>query len=132
MEIAVVPTFVIAQGRAVLDKLEAANAAKFAKRVDKSSSTSTSTAEDAPKLVDDALLYCLKKLVSASPVMLFMKRNPTEPKCGCSRQMVALLNEKKIQFGTFDITSFIRPLFSLFLRTLTAIWRSPNVLFDLV
>ncbi|KAG3091726.1 Monothiol glutaredoxin-S17 [Phytophthora idaei] len=109
-QIAVVPTFVIAQGRAVLDKLEGANVAELAKRVDvlsksvaKSSSTSTSTAEEAPKPLDDALQYRLKKLISASPVMLFMKGNPTEPKCGFSRQIVALLNEEKVQFGTFDI-----------------------------
>ncbi|KAG7391772.1 monothiol glutaredoxin grx4 [Phytophthora boehmeriae] len=116
-QIAVVPTFVIAQGRAVLDKLEGANVAELAKRVDvlsksvaKTSSSSngssaatSSTAEDAPKPLDEALQYRLKKLISASPVMLFMKGNPTEPKCGFSRQMVALLNEEKIQFGTFDI-----------------------------
>lgn len=35
--------------------------------------------------------------------MLFMKGNPTDPKCGFSRQMVALLNEENIQYGTFDI-----------------------------
>jgi Grx4 family monothiol glutaredoxin len=35
--------------------------------------------------------------------MLFMKGSPTEPKCGFSRQVVALLNDAKIQFGTFDI-----------------------------
>ncbi|OWZ01543.1 Grx4 family monothiol glutaredoxin [Phytophthora megakarya] len=106
-QIAVVPTFVIAQGRAVLDKLEGANVAELAKRVDvlsKSVAKNTSTtSEDAPKPLDDALQYRLKKLISASPVMLFMKGNPTEPKCGFSRQMVALLNEDKIQFGTFDI-----------------------------
>ncbi|KAL3671113.1 hypothetical protein V7S43_004295 [Phytophthora oleae] len=111
-EIAVVPTFVISQGRAVLDKLEGANVAELAKRVDvlsksvaKSSGTSASTptAEESPKPLEEALQYRLKKLISASPVMLFMKGNPTEPKCGFSRQIVALLNEEKIQFGTFDI-----------------------------
>lgn len=35
--------------------------------------------------------------------MLFMKGNPSDPKCGFSRQMVALLNEDNIQYGTFDI-----------------------------
>ncbi|POM63335.1 Glutaredoxin [Phytophthora palmivora] len=107
-EIAVVPTFVIAQGRAVLDKLEGANVAELAKRVDVLSksvakSSSAATADETPKPLDDALQYRLKKLINASPVMLFMKGNPTEPKCGFSRQMVALLNEDKIQFGTFDI-----------------------------
>ena len=35
--------------------------------------------------------------------MLFMKGTPDEPRCGFSRQAVALLNEEKIQFDTFDI-----------------------------
>lgn len=35
--------------------------------------------------------------------MLFMKGNPSDPKCGFSRQVVALLNEENIQYGTFDI-----------------------------
>ncbi|GMG15598.1 unnamed protein product [Phytophthora fragariaefolia] len=110
-QIAVVPTFVVAQGRAVLDKLEGANVAELAKRVDvlsksvakRSGAGAAAGAEDAPKPLDEALQYRLKKLISASPVMLFMKGNPTEPKCGFSRQMLALLNEDKIQFGTFDI-----------------------------
>ncbi|KAE9353552.1 Monothiol glutaredoxin-S17 [Phytophthora fragariae] len=108
-QIAVVPTFVVSQGRAVLDKLEGANVAELAKRVDvlsksvQAKSSSSSASEDAPKPLDEALQYRLKKLISASPVMLFMKGNPTEPKCGFSRQLVALLNDDKIQFGTFDI-----------------------------
>ncbi|KAE9044991.1 Monothiol glutaredoxin-S17 [Phytophthora rubi] len=108
-QIAVVPTFVVSQGRAVLDKLEGANVAELAKRVDvlsksvQAKSSSSSASEDAPKPLDEALQYRLKKLISASPVMLFMKGNPTEPKCGFSLQLVALLNDDKIQFGTFDI-----------------------------
>ncbi|RLN96747.1 hypothetical protein BBJ28_00014206 [Nothophytophthora sp. Chile5] len=111
-EIAVVPTFVILQGGSVLDKLEGANVAELAKRVDVLSKSvakkaageaSASTEDKAPKPLADALEYRLKKLINASSVMLFMKGNPTEPKCGFSRQMVALLNEEKIQFGTFDI-----------------------------
>jgi glutaredoxin-related protein len=46
---------------------------------------------------------CVDDGCSASPVMLFMKGNPTDPKCGFSRQIVALLNEENIQYGTFDI-----------------------------
>lgn len=108
-EIAVVPTFVIAQGRSVLEKLEGANVAELAKHVDKLSksvpptSPATSAATESSKALDETLVYRLKKLITASPVMLFMKGNPTEPKCGFSRQIVALLDAEKIQFGTFDI-----------------------------
>ena len=53
--------------------------------------------------MDEALEYRLKKLISASPVMLFMKGNPSEPKCGFSRQAIEMLNAENIQYGTFDI-----------------------------
>ncbi|CEG37520.1 grx4 family monothiol glutaredoxin [Plasmopara halstedii] len=108
-QIEVVPTFVIAQGRSVLDKLENANVADLAKRVDVLSksvvqnSTLAATTKEPAKALDEALQYRLQKLISASPVMLFMKGNPSEPKCGFSRQIVALLNDEKIQFGSFDI-----------------------------
>ena len=45
----------------------------------------------------------LSKLISAAPVMLFMKGTVAAPKCKFSRQMVELLNEESIQFSTFDI-----------------------------
>ncbi len=38
-------------------------------------------------------------------VMLFMKGNPSAPKCGFSRQTVGLLREKGIEFAWFDILS---------------------------
>ena len=34
----------------------------------------------------------LKKLTSQSKIMLFMKGHPNEPKCGFSRQTIAILN----------------------------------------
>lgn len=45
----------------------------------------------------------LTKLVSAAPVMLFMKGTPAAPSCGFSRQLVALLREHQVRFGFFDI-----------------------------
>ncbi|GLD97240.1 hypothetical protein PINS_up022078 [Pythium insidiosum] len=118
-QIAVVPTFVVAQGKSVLEKLEGANVAELAKRVDVLSKSlakkasessnaaaaakSSSGASETAAPVDAALEYRLKKLINASPVMLFMKGSPSEPKCGFSRQIVALLNAENIQFGTFDI-----------------------------
>jgi glutaredoxin-related protein len=38
-------------------------------------------------------------------VMLFMKGNPSSPKCGFSRQTVGLLREKGVEFAWFDILS---------------------------
>merc|ERR1712179_404327 len=45
----------------------------------------------------------LKSLTHQAPVMVFMKGNPSEPKCGFSRQLMTILEETKVSFSTFDI-----------------------------
>lgn len=50
-----------------------------------------------------ALFERLAGLVAQSPVMVFIKGTPEEPKCGFSRKMVALLNSTGIPYGSFDI-----------------------------
>ncbi|PHH58868.1 hypothetical protein CDD80_1942 [Ophiocordyceps camponoti-rufipedis] len=45
----------------------------------------------------------LKDLVNAAPVMLFMKGTPSSPQCGFSRQVVAILREKSVKYGFFNI-----------------------------
>ncbi|KAM7529996.1 hypothetical protein LguiB_033406 [Lonicera macranthoides] len=47
----------------------------------------------------------LKKLITSSPVMLFMKGNADYPKCGFSSKVVEALKEEGVEFGTFDILS---------------------------
>jgi glutaredoxin-related protein len=42
---------------------------------------------------DDSISQKLKALINQSKVMLFMKGNAREPKCGFSRQIVEFLNE---------------------------------------
>lgn len=45
----------------------------------------------------------LKSLINRAPVMLFMKGNPSQPRCGFSRSIVGLLQEEGIEFDSFDI-----------------------------
>lgn len=45
----------------------------------------------------------LKSLVSAAPVMLFMKGTPSVPQCGFSKQVVGLLRERGVRYGFFNI-----------------------------
>ncbi|CAN0471970.1 unnamed protein product, partial [Hapterophycus canaliculatus] len=45
----------------------------------------------------------LKSLISASPIVLFMKGTPDSPECGFSRTAVGLLRDEGVEFGTFDI-----------------------------
>lgn len=47
----------------------------------------------------------LKNLMNSHKIMLFMKGNPTEPRCGFSKTTVALLAEYSPDYKTFDILS---------------------------
>jgi len=61
------------------------------------------SAPDAAAQDADALRARLTALVRRAPVMLFMKGTPEAPRCGFSRQAVALLRGEAIPFDTFDI-----------------------------
>lgn len=45
----------------------------------------------------------LKKLINKASVMLFMKGNPEQPKCGFSKSMCEILTETRVEYNTFDI-----------------------------
>ncbi|KAL2455311.1 Monothiol glutaredoxin-S17 [Forsythia ovata] len=45
----------------------------------------------------------LEQLVNSSPVMLFMKGKPDDPRCGFSSKVVNALKEEGVDFGSFDI-----------------------------
>lgn len=47
----------------------------------------------------------LEQLVKEHPIMLFMKGNPNEPRCGFSRKVVQALKEEGLEYGSFDILS---------------------------
>ncbi|KAF2397567.1 glutaredoxin [Trichodelitschia bisporula] len=51
----------------------------------------------------EELFKRLEGLVKAAPVMLFMKGSPSAPQCGFSRRTVALLRERSIRYGFFNI-----------------------------
>ncbi|KAG2172294.1 hypothetical protein INT43_004836 [Umbelopsis isabellina] len=60
-------------------------------------------AEMVPKEKD--LSSRLQELIEKQPVMVFIKGTPQEPRCGFSRQMVGLLNDRHVKYGHFDILS---------------------------
>ncbi|KAF0931002.1 hypothetical protein E2562_038563 [Oryza meyeriana var. granulata] len=47
----------------------------------------------------------LESLINSSPVMVFIKGTPEEPKCGFSGKLVHILKQEKIPFSSFDILS---------------------------
>lgn len=59
--------------------------------------------ESDPAKAKEELFKRLGELVKAAPVMLFMKGTPSAPQCGFSRQLVALLRERSVKYGFFNI-----------------------------
>ncbi|XP_071763257.1 glutaredoxin 3 [Centroberyx gerrardi] len=102
-EIASVPTFLFFKGGQKVDRLDGAHAPELSKIVQRLAvAGGPARGESSPT---EDLNQRLKKLINAAPCMLFMKGSPQEPRCGFSRQIVALLKEHNIQFSSFDILS---------------------------
>lgn len=106
--VAVVPTFYATNNDILVGQVEGANPAELSKLVKslvvvEGSTTSVSVVEDVEPAVD--LNTRLDGLIRTAPVMLFMKGNPSEPRCGFSRKIVELLQSNDVIFSTFDILS---------------------------
>ncbi|XP_068616490.1 glutaredoxin 3 [Brachionichthys hirsutus] len=99
-----VPTFLFFKGGQKVDRLDGARAPELDKMVQRLEVTgSPGGSTESTKTTD--LNQRLKKLINAAPCMLFMKGSSQEPRCGFSRQLVALLKEHNVQFSSFDILS---------------------------
>jgi hypothetical protein len=48
---------------------------------------------------------CFKALTTQAPVVLFMKGDREEPRCGFSKKVVAAIQNTGVAFETFDILS---------------------------
>ncbi|XP_060562098.1 glutaredoxin-3-like [Ruditapes philippinarum] len=101
--ISAVPTFIFIKNGNTIGRLDGANAAELTKKVKLLSSESTVSIPDIPNPPKQDLNTRLKQLINSEDVMLFMKGNPEQPKCGFSRQIVQILNDAKVKFGSFDI-----------------------------
>ncbi|XP_018555380.1 glutaredoxin 3 [Lates calcarifer] len=102
-EISSVPTFVFFKGGEKVDRLDGAHVPELTKKVQRLAVTGSPGGAAENSATD--LNQRLKKLINAAPCMLFMKGSAQEPRCGFSRQIVALLKEHNIQFSSFDILS---------------------------
>mmetsp|Transcript_1966 Transcript_1966/g.4746 ORF Transcript_1966/g.4746 Transcript_1966/m.4746 type:complete len:363 (-) Transcript_1966:28-1116(-) len=65
--------------------------------------TSREQEHDTAPHVQQSLNDRLKSLINSSPIVIFQKGTPTEPKCGFSRQAIEMLNDANVSFGYFNI-----------------------------
>ena len=47
----------------------------------------------------------IEELIQSTPIFVFMKRNKLMPQCGCSNNVVQILNSLGMSFDTFDVLS---------------------------
>jgi Grx4 family monothiol glutaredoxin len=107
-EITAVPTFcLIFQGKVVDRIVGGDDAATVTTAVQRLSAMQPNGLSTTNPLVPppETLPQRLDRLIRSSPVMIFIKGTPTQPKCGFSRQVVHLLHDEDIPFASFDILS---------------------------
>ncbi|VAH16882.1 unnamed protein product [Triticum turgidum subsp. durum] len=122
-----VPYFVFCKEGKPVDTLEGANPASLANKVAKLAGPANVAESAAPASLgvaagpavlekvqemarqngssasESTLKKRLEQLVNSHPVILFMKGNPEEPRCGFSRKVVDILKQEGVEFGSFDI-----------------------------
>ncbi|KAF3327893.1 monothiol glutaredoxin-S11 [Carex littledalei] len=116
--VAAVPFFAFCKDGKTVETLEGANPSSLAEKVAKIAGPTVieepkekvnieilSRSEDPSGGLNSALKSHLEKLINSTPVFLFMKGSPEEPKCKFSRKVVGILKDEGISFGSFDILS---------------------------
>lgn len=98
-QIEAVPTVLFIQNGKAIDRIDGVDIAALTVKcktfVDTNQSGNSDNAAD--------LNERLKALISRSKVMIFMKGDRNTPRCGFSKQLIAILNETNIPYDTFDI-----------------------------
>jgi len=102
-EIVAVPTVLLFRDGKAIDRVDGVNAAELTKKVKSHAGNNPLNLPTKISTEPEDLDAKLKRLINAHKCMLFMKGHPDEPKCGFSRQTVAILNGIDAEYGTFDI-----------------------------
>lgn len=82
--VSAVPTVIIFKEGKPYETVNGANAAELTSKLGKLVGAAGKSLEDR-----------LKALINQSPVVVFMKGNPQQPRCGFSKTLMALLGETK-------------------------------------
>ncbi|HEX2392844.1 MAG TPA: Grx4 family monothiol glutaredoxin [Solirubrobacterales bacterium] len=61
-------------------------------------------------MADPELKSKVEELISANPVLLFMKGTPDMPRCGFSMRVVQVLDQVDVEYGAIDVLPALQPL----------------------
>ncbi|XP_075976438.1 glutaredoxin 3 [Anticarsia gemmatalis] len=93
-----VPTVILFKNGTQVDRVDGADAAQISSKV-KSHSSVKPASGDAPQKLEDRL----KALINRHKVMVFMKGNRDQPRCGFSKTLIQIINSTGVEYDTFDI-----------------------------
>lgn len=95
-QIDAVPTVIFFQAGKAVDRIDGVDIAALTAKCKKLAGSSSSSSKEA---LEDRL----KALINRANVMIFMKGDRDTPRCGFSKQLIAIVNETGIAYDTFDI-----------------------------
>ena len=109
--LAMVPTFLLFRGKALVERVEGPSAGEVTRKVEalsRPSAAGGASPAGAPAALPPSLLALrarVERLVTAAPVMAFIKGTPAAPKCKFTRRLLEIFTEAGTPFGTFDVLS---------------------------
>ncbi|KAI8121191.1 hypothetical protein FF38_00868 [Lucilia cuprina] len=95
-QIDAVPTVIIFAKGTAIDRVDGVDIASLTAKCKKLGAAATS---------EQPLEERLKSLINKAPLMIFMKGDRDAPRCGFSKQLIAIVNELGLPYETFDILS---------------------------
>jgi len=101
-EIAAVPMVLLLRNSGVIDRVNGVNISAVIEKIKHHLNTKNAPLLDTAK-AKESLEDRLKKLMNQAPCMLFMKGNPSNPRCGFSRTIISILDGCKADYKSFDI-----------------------------
>ncbi|EEB16728.1 monothiol glutaredoxin-4, putative [Pediculus humanus corporis] len=102
-KISAVPTILIFKDGVLAETVNGANPAELMTKLSNIAKISPISLSTNIKPVGDSLDNRLKMLINLADVMIFMKGNPSNPRCGFSRTLIGIMNETRVPYQTFDI-----------------------------
>lgn len=100
-QIEAVPTVLFIRSGSAFDRIDGVDIASLSIKCQSFVAKNTSGGGDSKLSLNDRL----KALINRAKVMIFMKGDPSTPRCGFSKQLIAIMNETKVSYETFDILS---------------------------
>ncbi|EDW11573.1 glutaredoxin 3 [Drosophila mojavensis] len=99
-QIEAVPTVIFFNKGSAVDRVDGVDVAAITSKSKKLAESASSAAATGQTLKDR-----LTALINKAPLMIFMKGDRNAPRCGFSKQLIAIINETNLPYETFDILS---------------------------